>query len=394
MRRLSGVLAFMAGAALIVTTTGAAVGQEESPVPEVVEPSTLSIDQIAHDRLAQEPLQGKAYAKAIAKAAPNAVRYLIDSSGADDIERIVELSLLARAMEDAGDAAAAGALIDLATLVYRGSWTAANSDPVSLNSDIEAFIAAGDYPEQDRALALWSDGDMGVPGYYDLCLKPDDSWTYHDPAKPSRCENDGGRQVRASSEAPWVGYTPLAERLENQPSAEEMFRGLVPDAGGLGIHKIVQDKTADDKLAGKKYQKALAKAIKKQGPAIATYLAGGSGAGLEQGVIEMVLLARAADEAGDAKAAAAFMDLALATYRSGVPELSKTFLQNALIAQSIEADYAGVPGLQLRAPDGMTDVCFTPAGECMWGVDGNVPWECEISGGVVKRLPREEAVCA
>ncbi len=88
------------------------------------------------------------------------------------------------------------------------------------------------------------------------------------------------------------------------------------------------------------------------------------------------------------------MDLALAAYHSGVPELGKTTLLNTRINQLIEAHYAGVSGLQLRAPDDMTDVCFTPAGECMWGVDPSTAWECEASGGVVKRLPQEEAVCA
>ena len=48
---------------------------------------------VARDRLARELLTGKACDKAIAKAAPDAVRYFVEDMGADDVERIVELSL-------------------------------------------------------------------------------------------------------------------------------------------------------------------------------------------------------------------------------------------------------------------------------------------------------------
>jgi hypothetical protein len=398
MHRWSGALAIMAGAALITTVTGTALAQEESPAPEAsvaasaspqpeeVMPSTLSIDQISRHKLAWEPLAGKPYRKAIAKAAPNAVRYLIDVAGVDNIDRIIELSRTARAVDETGDAKAAKALIDIATLLYRNEWSKTKSDPVALNTAIEGIIAAGDYPEQDPALALWSLGDEGLMGLIDICIWPDGTKSIYGVGDPSLCDDNKGRHVR-------VDYS-LVDEPEN--GTKNLYSGdpKTADVGGLGIHKVVQDKTANDTLAGRKYKKALAKSMKRSAPEVARYRAAGSGMGPEQGVIDMVLLAREADEAGDAKAARAFMALALAAYRSGVTEPEVTAEYNAAIVALIEANHAGVPGLQLYPPDDMTDVCLGPDAKPMWegggGIDGNTPWECEIRGGTVSRVPWEE----
>ena len=263
---------------------------------------------------------------------------------------------MARAMEDAGEFAAAQALIDLATLIYRASWTAAKTDPATLNNEIEAFIAAGGYAADDPALVLSSDGTMGRPGFYDLCLKRDNSWSYGDPEKPTACANAGGRPVRAGDAPQWineynVGAPPLAERLASGAGVDSLHWGVSLDLGGLGIHKVVQHETADDKLAGKQYTKALANALKKQGPTIAKALAAGSRGGLERGVIELVLLARAADDAGNTKAATAFMDLALAAYRATVREWEMTAIPMANIARIVDSRVRRHPGLaDHRAP--------------------------------------------
>jgi hypothetical protein len=366
---------------------------------EVVEPSKLGVQMITQDFGAREPLAGKAYDKAIAKAAPSAIRYLAQGAGASDVERIVELALMARTMEEAGEVGAAQALIDLATLVYRASWTAAKSDPATLNEEIEAFVAASEYPVNDPALVPWSDGNTGLPGFYDLCLNRDGTWSNIDPVEPSGCASKGGGlPVRAGEAPPWVYDTHdmpnLEQRLTSGNGIADLTWGIEPDLGGLGIHKVIQDATADDKLAGKKYKKALSRAIKNQGPAIAKALAGGMGAGAEKGVVELVLLARAADEAGDKKAAAAFVDLALAAFRSSVRTPEMTGIPIAAIDRLVKSDYPGVPGLQVLAPEGMTDACFT-GGRCTEaGLESQVPWTCVQRGGRPQRLSIEEAKAA
>jgi hypothetical protein len=393
-------MALFVSTAMALTSIGAALGQEESPAPEasaapevspaaeMAEPSTLSIDQISQDRLASEPMAGKQYKKAIAKASPDAVSYLISTAGVDNTDRVIELSRMARAIDEAGDAKAAKALIGIATLLYRNEWSKTKIDNVTLNTAIETAIAVGDYPDEDPALALTSLGNdvEGLEGLMDICFWPDGRESMNGPDDPSGCADNKGRQVR-------VDFS-LVDEPEN--GTKDLYTGdpKTADVGGVGIHKVVQDKTANDKLAGKKYKKALAKAMKKAGPEVARYRAAGSGMGPEQGVIDMVLLAREADEVGNAKAAKAFMALALAAYRSGVTEPEATAEHNAAINALIEANQAGVAGLQLYPPDGMTDVCTGPDGEPMWegggGIDSNTPWECEIRGGTVSRVPFEE----
>ena len=393
-------MALLVSTAMALTSVGSALGQEESPAPEVspaveaspaaevVEPSTLSIDQISHDKLAREPLAGKKYKKALAKAAPKAVGYLISTAGVDNIDRVINLSRTARAVDEAGDAKAGKALIDIATLLYRNEWSKTKSDPNALNEALEEVIAAGDYPDEDPALALTSLGNdvEGLEGLMDICLWPDGTGSMNGPDDPSICADNKGRQVR-------VDFG-LVDEPEN--GTKDLYSGdpETADIGGLGIHKVVQDRTANDKLAGKKYKKALAKTMKKSGAEVARYRAAGSGMGPEQGVIDMVLLAREADEAGNAKAAKAFMALALAAYRSGVTELDATGDYNMAIVALIDANHAGMPGLELYPPDGMIDVCLKSNGKPMWegggGIDQSTPWECEIRGGTVSRVSFEE----
>ncbi|MFV2064723.1 MAG: hypothetical protein ACC726_14615, partial [Chloroflexota bacterium] len=351
-RRSGFAFALAVSTAVALTSTGVVLGQEESPTPEasmaaeaspapeVVEPSTLSILQVATHKTAGTKLKGKKYAKAIVKAAPKAVGYLITTAGADDIDRIIKPSRTARAVDEAGDAKAAKALIDIATLLYRNEWTRTKSDPVALNLAIQEAVATAGL-DGDPALVhadLWG-------RFIDVCVDQGGGWFYN-PLTPSLCEDEGGRMVRAD----FTGINP--------EGATEADIDLV-DAGGIGIHKIVQDKTANDKLAGKKYKKALAKTLKKSGPAVAGYYAGGGGAGRMNGVIDLVLLAREADEAGNAKAAKAFMALALAAFREGLTSWEQTPREFVTALDELgQTTYQGQPGVALLPPDGFELICL------------------------------------
>jgi len=393
MRRVSGALAFVAGAALIIGSTGAAVGQEEDPPPEEsampeaspaaeqTEPSTLEIIDIAAAKTAAQPLKGKKLKKALAKAAPDAARYVINDLGEDAIERIIGLSLAARAADEAGDPKTAAALIDVATLLYRNEWTKNKSDPVSLNAQIEEAIAAGGYPELDPALVLasFAEPGRGFEDLMDICVEGDVEFILN-PAGPSECSDGGGRQVRAD----------IAFVDPEKNGTDGLFTGdpATADVGGVGIHKVVQSKTANDKLPGKKFKKAFANQLKKSGAPIAGYDPRGRGA------IEMVLAARAADEAGNQKAAKAFMKLALAAYRAGVPAPDETGDYNTSIVGLVNEEYAGLPGLELWPPEGMIDVCYTKKGKYVTCVDQASPWECYGAGGSkLERMSLEEATC-
>jgi len=402
MRRFSRALTLVAGAALAIGSTGAAVGQEDPP-PEgtevaedpaaevVVEPSKLDIIQVAGHKAANKPLRGKKLKQAVAKAVPAPAQYYVNGMGADPIERIVEMSLQARSLGEAGDTEAAKATLALATLLYRNAWSRAKTDPDTINRAIEEFIAAGDYPEQDPALALWSFGDEGLIGFVDICFGPGGIQWIGSQEDLSSCEDVKGRQVRAD----------FSLINESKNSTKNLYSGdlKTADIGGIGIHKIVQDKTANDKLAGKKFKKAWTKALQKHGPPTVSLHTGGPDASAEQQVIELVLAAREADEAGNAKAAKGFMDLALATYRSTVPKPAEgtinTEALNSSIAGLILTDYADVPGLGMTTPPDMVSVCYSPKeSKCYQNAGDHTPWECAQVGTVFTRMTRDEALAA
>lgn len=387
--RRRAALAVLAAIALIMSTSPA-LSQEASPptedaaadapsMGETAETSSLTILDVTTDASSLAPLTGKKYKKAVAKAVPAAARFVIDHAGDDAIGRIIGLSLLARAADQAGDARRAGALITIASLLYRNEWTRSGTDPVALNDAISSRIASGDYPAQDPALVLASFGEpgRGLADLIDICVEGDVEFILN-PAGPSECADGGGRQVRAD--------IALVDPEKN--GTMDLFSGdtATADVGGVGIHKVVQGRTANDKLSGKQFKKALRKAINKEGEAIAGYTNGPSG------VIEMVLAARAADEAGEAKAAKAFLALALAAYRRDVPEDTQTAGVNAAIDALIGAEYAGVPGLELYAPPQSADWCFEPDGEtCLWLVGRDSHWECDGAGKVMVRLENASA---
>ena len=383
MRPAPGVLAFVAGAALVATTAGAAIGQEESPSPdasmapeaspeaEVVEPSTLEIIDVAAARTAGTPLTGKKLKKAIAKSAPVVARYHVDAMGEDAIGRIIGLSLAARAADEAGEPKAGAALIDIARLLYRNEWSRTKSDPASLNAAIEEAVAALGLTGDAALLqqAIWD-------RWIDMCYDPNGPWFGVNEDDPAMCADEGGTPVRAD-------FTGIVPDASTSPEEIEPI-----DAGGLGIHKITMDASANDKLAGKKFKKAWAKALQKHGPTIVGYEPGA------RGVIEMVRAARAADEAGDRKAAKAYMDLALAAYRSGVPKPDETGAYNESIVGLVNEGYAELPGLELWPPEGMIDVCFDRKGKYVTCVDQASPWECYGAGGSkLERMSLEEATC-
>jgi hypothetical protein len=376
----------MAGAALITTSTATALGQEESPGPddsmadgstELVEPSTLGIIDVAAAGAAAQPLKGKELKKAVAKAAPAAASYVIDSTGDDAVGQIIGLSLAARAADEAGDTQAGAAYLAMARLLYRNAWSAAKTDPDSINAELDAAITAAGL-QGDPALMLTAIWDRWI----DICADPGGSW-FIAPENLWSCEEEGGKMVRAD-------FTGIEPDANTSPDEVEQV-----DAGGLGIHKIVQDASANDKLTGKKFKKTWAKALKKHGPTIASLSVSGPGVTPERQVIEYVLLARTADEAGDAKAAKAFMQLALAAYRAGLPEPNDTGEYNEQIARVARDEYAGSPGLALWPPDDGVDVCFKrkPKDQYMFCIDASSPWECEASGGRLERMSFDEAVC-
>ncbi|MFV2064091.1 MAG: hypothetical protein ACC726_11360 [Chloroflexota bacterium] len=331
-------------------------------------------EQVVQDGSSQRKLKGKKYARAVAKAAPNAIRYFIAPQGDDTIRPILELAMAARDADETGDARASQALIALATALYRNEWTKSNIDPVSLNTAIGEAIAAG-YPDEP-GLRLEA---FGEDGFRDICLEPGEEWM-SDPARPSLCEDVDGKQVRVDE-----------SRINSDKNGTlGLYDGPNEgaDVGGVGIHKVTQDKTANDELRGKKFKKAIAMAA----PGVARYLAEGSGAGAEQGAIDMVLLGRASDEAGNRKAAKAFMALAVAAYRAGWTASGQTTadFDEALVAR-IEADQTGVPGLQLRPPDGMIDICLQKKKRGPdFIVDQSASWECRFAGGRVLRVPIED----
>lgn len=381
------VSALLVGIAVALTPVGAALGQEESPAPEAsmtasaspepeeVTPSTLSILQIATNKTAGKELKGKKYAKAIAKAAPRAVGYLVTTVGVDNIDRIIELSRMARAIDEAGDAKAANGLIDIATLLYRNEWTKTKSDYGALNVAIEEAVATAGLAGSPALVqaAIWET-------YIDMCVHADGSW-FLDPQLPWVCEEEGGRMVRAD----FTGIEPSgATEADIDPV----------DAGGTGIHKVVQDGTANDKLAGKQYKKALARTLKKAGPAVASYYADGGGAGRMNGIIDLVLLAREADEAGNSKAAKAFMTLALTAYREGLSgweqgaEDFNTVL-NELGYEMFDGESGGA--FELFPPGGMEDICLQDKkrGAGFFIGPGDM-WLCASAGGNVLRVSQDD----
>ncbi len=103
-----------------------------------------------------------------------------------------------------------------------------------------------------------------------------------------------------------------------------------------------------------------------------------------------------ADEAGDQKAAKAFMGLALAAYRRGVLKEAETAERNAAIDALIQAEYIDVPGLELYAPLGSVDWCFTSDGTCEWQVGKDTQWECGSATPkrTIRRLTDQEAEAA
>ena len=382
MRRSSRAFAVLAGASLVATISTGSVAQEEpspeasmapeaSPEAVVVEPSTLEIIDIASAKTAGQPLKGKKLKKALAKAAPAAARYVIGNTGDDAIGQIIGLSLAARAADEAGDPETGAALIDVATLLYRNEWTRTQSDPASLNAAIEEAVAAAGLTGDAALLqqAIWD-------RWIDMCYDPAGPWFGVNEEDPPMCADEGGTPVRAD-------FTGIVPDASTSPEEIEPV-----DAGGLGIHKVTQDASANDKLGNKAFKKALAKELKRSGASIVGYEPGARGA------IELVLAARAADEAGNQKAAKAFMQLALAAYRAGIPKRDETGAYNESIVGLVNEEYAERPGLELWPPEGMVDVCFKANGKYVTCVDQASPWECWGAGGSkLERMSLEEAPC-
>jgi hypothetical protein len=287
-------------------------------------------------------------------------------------------------------------MIAVATLLYRMGWSS-GSDYETLYGEIEDYIKFGDFDADDLSLTMWSLGDEGVQGVIDLCVWKDDSYNIMgEPAQgPTICEDNGGRQVRADFRGlGWEVANSEAIEEKGPRRASKLLSTVAREVDTPGIHTIVQDKTANDKLAGKKARKAWMKAMRKHGPAIAGGYRVSSQAPAEQRVVELVLAAREADEAGAPMTADALMGLALADYRRAVPEDTQTEGVNAAIDALIQADYAGVPGLELYAPEGSADFCFTPEGTCAWLVGRDTHWECAGAGLTLTRLTNEEAQAA
>lgn len=391
MRRFSGALAFVAGATLVATAAGAALGQEDPPpegmeaaeaAAEMAEPSTLEIIDVAGDKTANKPLRGKKLKQAIAKSAPVAARYQVNGMGEDPVGRIIGLSLAARAADEAGNAKAGAALIDIARLLYRNAWTSAKTQPAALNATIEEAVAARGLTGDAALLqqAIWD-------RWIDICYDPNGPWFGVNEENPASCADEGGTPIRAD----FAGIEPDAN---TRPEEVELV-----DAGGLGIHKVTMHKTANDKLAGKKFKKAWGKALQQHGPAIVSLQTGGPEASTQHQIVELVLAAREADEADNTKAARAFMDLALATYRSAVPKPAEGMINtealNSELAQLIAAEYADLPGLQMVTPEGFVSVCYDAKKQkCYQSAGDHTPWEC--AGGNIEftRMPYEDALAA
>jgi hypothetical protein len=343
-----------------------------------VEPSTLEIIDVAAAKTAGTPLKGKKLRKAVSRSAPVVARYHVNGMGEDAIDRIIGLSLAARAADESGDPKAGAALIDIALLLYRNEWTRTKSDPASLNSAIEEAVAALGMTGDAALLqqAIWD-------RWIDMCYDPNGPWFGVNQEDPAMCADEGGTPVRAD-------FTGIEPDASTSPQQIEPV-----DAGGLGIHKVTMDASANDRLAGKQFKKAWSKALQKHGPTIVSLYAGGPDASKEQEVIELVLAARAADEAGDPKVAEAFMRLALAAYRSGVPKPDQTGAYNESIVGLVNAEYAGTPGLDLWPPEGTIDVCYTKKGKYVTCVDQASPWECFVAGGSkLERMSFDEAPCS
>jgi len=163
---------------------------------------------------------------------------------------------------------------------------------------------------------------------------------------------------------------------------------------GIGIHQVVQARTADDKLKGRRY----AGAIRNASPSIVRFLAGSMEAEAAGLVIENVLKAREADEAGDARAARAFMALAASIYRAAwSPRGGRTpSLLNREIARLVADEHPDEPGLHMTAPEGLADICHFSKKQVRrsrridFALDDAAPWSCAEVGGNVLRVSEDE----
>lgn len=376
MHRWSGALAFMAGAALITTATGTALAQEESPAPEVsmaaeaspaatvVEPSTLSVLQVATNKAAGTKIKGKKYVKAIQKAAPNAVAYLTAADGGDVADRVIQTVLLARAGDAEENYELADAYIGLATAIYRNGWTAAGTEPIELNGEIDQAVSER-YAGQDGLSIFPPEGTS------DICITPQSDWII-DPSAPWECLQGGGLALRVDAS--------LVDGAKNE--TKELYAG--PPEGldvGFALHQVAQNERADIPLKGKKYRKAIAE----KAPTIAAYVADGSGAGRMNGIFDLVLLAREADEAGNKKAAKAFMALALATFRKSLTTSEQSPGEFVTALHELgQTTYEGQPGVALLPPSGFDLICLNKKKN---GLDYFAApedlWACTGQGGKV-----------
>jgi len=378
-------IALLVSTAMALTSVGAALGQEESPAPdasivaeaspaaEVVEPSTLSILQVATDKAAGTKLKGKKYAKAIKKAAPNAVAYLAAAGGGDAADHVIQNVLMARAADAEENYELADAYLGLATAIYRNAWTAASTGPIEFNTEVDQAVAER-YAGQDGLSIFWPQGTV------DICMYRDEDWIV-DMSVPWQCAGEGALPLRVDES--------FVDGSKN--GTKELYSG--PSEGldvGFALHQVAQNENANIPLKGKKYRKAIAGVA----PVIAEYVAGGSGAGRMNGIIDLVLLAREADEAGNAKAAKAFMALALATYRAGLtsstegPEAFNTAL-NELGYEIFDGESGGA--FELFPPGGMEDICVTnkKKGAGMFVGPADM-WLCATAGGRVLRASQDD----
>jgi hypothetical protein len=288
------------------------------------------------------------------------------------------------------------AMIDIATLLYRYTWSRTRSDHPTLYRRIEAFIRSGGYDRDDLSLAMWSLGDEGVIGVIDLCVWNDDSYTVMgQPPDSTSCEDSGGRQIRADFRGlGWDEVSPETIDQKGPKRASRLLSTVAREVDRVGIHTVVQDETANDKLGGERFRTAWAEALAELGPTLAIRRRIGPQVPPERRVIEMVLAAREADEAGDARAAAAYMALALADYRSAVPEDGRTGAINAAIDTLVQDEYAGLPGLELYAPEDSADYCLRPDGTCVRIVGRDTHWECAGAELTLTRMTFEDAEAA
>lgn len=332
--------------------------------------SSLGVELVVQAGDANKHLKGKALKKAIGRIAPDIAANRTASAGDTAADQVIGLVLAAREAQAAGDEAMAQALVGLAKVAYRASWTRAGTDSLAFNDAIRAAVA------QDHA------GVEGLSldppeGLTDVCLQRRAQYVFPTHA-PWECYGGDpkARVVRVSSD--------LVD--DSASGTKKLYTGPREGADtALSIDEVAYAKDMYVALKGKQLRKARARVA----PALVRSWLDSPGATAAERVVEAVLAARSADESGDAKVARAYLALARMAYRRGWAAEGLTPVElNEAIATLVADRYPDTDGLAVFPPEGSVDICLQAKKRGPdYMVDQAAPWECNAAKGQLLRVP-------